>query len=81
MLCQVHLTGVTEEEKGILDAFFFHPYDKLEDREGTLIMNYMGGKLCPGSNDFDESCGECRYMPFFVRKILRRQSEFSFGRS
>lgn len=80
MLCQVHLKGVTEEEKEILNAFFFHPYDKLEERDGTLIMNYMGGKLCLGTNDFGEVCGSCRYMPVVVRRILKRQTEFAFGK-
>ena len=80
MLCQVHLKGVTTEEKELLDSIFFHPYDKLEERNGTLIMNYMGGKLCLGTNDFGEKCGDCRYMPYIVRKILRRQKEFFFGK-
>ncbi len=80
MLCQVHLKEVSGEEREILDAFFFHPYDKLEERDGTLIMNYMGGKLCMGTNDFSESCGNCRYMPVVVRKILKRQTEFAFGK-
>lgn len=80
MLCQVHLKGVTTEEKELLESMFFHPYDKLEERNGTLIMNYMGGKLCLGTNDFGEKCGDCRYMPYIVRKILRRQKEFVFGK-
>lgn len=80
MLCQVHLTGVTPEEKDILEHLFFHPMDKLEERNGSLIMNFMGGKLCPGTNDFGEGCHDCRYMPFVVRKILRRQTEFKFGK-
>ena len=80
MLCQVHLNGVTPEEKELLECFFFHPYDKLEERNSTLIMNYMGGKLCLGINDFGGQCGDCRYMPYMVRKILRRQNGFAFGK-
>ncbi len=80
MLCQVHLEGITAEEKELLDILFFHPYDKLEERDGALIMNYMGGKLCRGINDFGEGCGGCRYMPYIVRKILKRQKEFTFGK-
>lgn len=80
MLCQVHLTGVTPEERDLLDTLFFHPYDKLEQRNGALVMNYGGGMLCRGINDFGERCGDCRYMPYLVRKILRRQSTFTFGR-
>lgn len=80
MLCQVHLKGITADEKELLDVLFFHPYDKLEERNGALIMNYMGGKLCPGINDFGEGCGGCRYMPYMVRKILKRQKDFTFGK-
>ena len=80
MLCQVHLVGETSEEREILNAFFFHPNDKLEERNGVLIMNYMGGKLCQGNNDFNEPCGLCRYMPVVVRRILARQTEFAFGK-
>lgn len=80
MLCQVHLKGVITEEKELLESIFFHPYDKLEERDGTLMMNYMGGRLCLGVNDFGEGCKECRYMPYIVRKILRRQNEFTFGK-
>jgi hypothetical protein len=81
MLCQVHLTGVQPDEKEVLDALFFHHYDKLEERNGSLIMNFMGGKLCLGTNDFGEGCGSCRYMPFVVRKILKRQNRFVFGKA
>lgn len=80
MLCQVHLRGVTTEEKELLDNLFFHPYDKLEERNGVLIMNYGGGRLCLGTNDFGEGCKDCRYMPYIVRKILKRQNEFTFGK-
>ncbi|MGP8050920.1 MAG: hypothetical protein ACLPYB_09945 [Desulfobaccales bacterium] len=80
MLCQVHLKGVSAEEKELLECAFFHPYDKLEERNGELVMNYMGGKLCRGVNDFGERCGDCRYMPYMVRKILRRQKDFAFGK-
>lgn len=80
MLCQVHLTGVTEEEKELLDTFFFHPFDKLEERNGALVMNYGGGRLCHGTNDFGEGCKKCRFIPYFVRKILERQKGFVFGK-
>ena len=80
MLCKVHLEGFTPQEKEILDMMFFHPYDKLEEDEGKLIMNYGSGKLCPGTNDFGEDCKNCRYIPFAVRKILRRQKNFVFGK-
>ena len=80
MLCQVILKDVTGDEKAVLDSFFFHPYDKMEEVDGELMLNYMGGKLCQGSNDFSESCGNCRYMPVVVRKILKRQTEFVFGK-
>lgn len=80
MLCQVHLTEVTAEEKDILDHLFFHPMDKLEECNGGLMMNFMGGKLCHGTNDFGENCKNCRYMPFVVRKILRRQTQYQFGK-
>jgi len=80
VLCQVNLKDVTADEREILDAFFFHPYDKLEEIDGALMMNYMGGKLCLGTNDFSEACGLCRYMPVVVRKILKRQTEFTFGK-
>ena len=80
MLCQVHLTGITEEKKQLLDTFFFHPFDKLEERNGALVMNYGGGKLCRGNNDFGEGCKDCRFVPYFVRKILKRQKVFVFGK-
>jgi hypothetical protein len=80
MLCQVHLTEWTLEEKGILNQFFFHPFDKLEERSGSLVMNYGGGRLCSGTNDFGEKCSDCRYVPYIVRKILKRQSKFNFGK-
>ncbi len=79
-LCQVHLRGVCSEEKELLDSMFFHPYDKLEERDGRMIMNYGGGKVCQGINDFQEKCRDCRYVPWVVRKILRRQTEFQFGK-
>jgi hypothetical protein len=80
MLCKVHLEDFSPEEKEILDMTFFHPYDKLEEVDGKLIMNYGSGKLCPGTNDFREDCKNCRYVPFVVRKILRRQENFVFGK-
>lgn len=80
MLCQVHLTGFTPEERELLDYIFFHPYDKIEERNGALVMNYGGGKLCQGINDFDEECKACRYPPYFVRNILKRQTNFTFGK-
>ncbi len=80
MLCKVHLEGFTPEEKDILNLMFFHPYDKLEENDGKLIMNYGSGKLCPGTNDFGEGCKLCRYVPYAVRKILRRQEKFVFGK-
>ena len=79
MLCRVHLTDYTQEEKELLDYLFFHPYDKLEERESVLVMNYGGGKTCPGTNDFGEKCKACRYAPYLVRKILQRQDNFNFG--
>jgi hypothetical protein len=79
MLCKVHLEGFTLEEKEILDMTFFHPYDKFEAYDEKLIMNYGSGRLCPGTNDFGENCKNCRYVPFVVRKILRRQENFVFG--
>jgi hypothetical protein len=78
-LCKVHLEGYTPEEKELLDLMFFHPYDKLEEDDGRLIMNYGSGEVCPGINDFGEDCKQCRYVPFFVRRILRRQENFVFG--
>ena len=78
-LCKVHLEDVTEQEKELLNSFFFHPYDKLEEYDGRFIMNYGSGEVCPGTNDFGEDCKHCRYVPFFVRRILRRQENFVFG--
>ena len=80
-LCKVHLEGFTTEEKEILDMMFFHPYDKLEEYDGRLIMNYgYGESICMGTNDFGEGCKECRYVPFVVRRILGRQEKFAFGK-
>lgn len=79
MLCKVHLEGFTPEEKEVLDMMFFHPYDKFEEVDGKLIMNYGRGAVCPGINDFGEDCKNCRYVPFVVRRILRRQQNFVFG--
>lgn len=80
MLCQVHLTGITEKDRELLDYLFFHPYDKLEEQNGALVMNYGGGKLCQGTNEFDEGCKECRTVPYLVRKILKKQTTFRSGR-
>lgn len=80
MLCQVHLKEVSDGERELLDYMFFHPLDKLEERDEAVILNYGGGKLCRGSNDFGESCGNCRYMPYFIRQILQRQKALTFGR-
>jgi len=80
MLCQVHLTGVTSEERQMRDYLFFHPYDKIEERDGALVLNYGGGQLCRGRNDFGEACGDCRYAPYMIRRILQRQKSFSFGK-
>jgi hypothetical protein len=79
-LCKVHLEGFTPEEKEILDMMFFHPYDILEEYDGKFIMNYGSGELCLGTNDFGEDCKNCRYVPFVVRKILKRQRDFEFGK-
>ncbi|MGD2186132.1 MAG: hypothetical protein PVI71_08390 [Desulfobacterales bacterium] len=81
ILCKVHLEGFTSEEKEILDMTFFHPYDQLEAYDGKLIMNYGSGALCLGTNDFGEDCKNCRYVPFVVRRILRRQENFVFGKN
>jgi len=78
-LCKVHIEGFTADEKEVLDMMFFHPFDKLEEYDGKLIMNYGSGKICPGTNDFAEDCRSCRYVPFVVRKILKRQENFTFG--
>ena len=78
-LCKVHIEGFTADEKEVLDMMFFHPFDKLEEYDGKLIMNYGSGQVCPGTNDFAEDCRSCRYVPFVVRKILRRQKNFTFG--
>ncbi len=80
LLCKVHLEGFTPEEKEILDTMFFHPYDKLEEYDGKLIMNYGSGELCLGTNDFGEDCKHCRYVPVVVRRILQRQEHFEFGK-
>lgn len=79
ILCKVHLEGFTPEEKEILDMTFFHPYDKLEEYDGKLILNYGSGALCPGTNDFGENCKNCRYVPVVVRRVLQRQEHFVFG--
>ncbi len=80
-LCKVHLEGFTPEEKETLDMMFFHPFDKLEEYDGRLIMNYGCGEgICLGTNDFGEGCKECRYVPFVVRRILRRQEKYVFGK-
>lgn len=79
LLCKIHLEGFTPEEKEILDTMFFHPYDKLEEYDGKLIMNYGSGELCLGTNDFGEDCKRCRYVPVVVRRILQRQTHFEFG--
>lgn len=79
-LCRVNLDNVSEEEKGILNLMFFHPYDKLEEDGAKLIMNYGSGDDCTGVNDFGEGCKNCRYVPFVVRRILRRQKEYVFGK-
>lgn len=80
ILCQVHLRDFSKEEKELLDIMFFHPYDKLEERGAELIMNYGRGKLCQGTNDFEEACRDCRYVPWIVRKILQRQKQVQFGK-
>lgn len=79
-LCKVHLEAYTPQEKEILDLMFFHPYDKLEEYDGKLIMNYGSGEICKGANDFGEDCKNCRYIPYVVRKILIRQENFVFGK-
>ncbi len=80
-LCQVHLEGIIAEEREILDIFFFHPLDKLEEDDGRLVMNYGSGEVCLGTNEFGESCKNCRHVPFIVRKILQRQKKFVFGKT
>lgn len=79
-LCKVHIEGFTADEKEVLDMMFFHPFDKLEEYDGKLIMNYGSGEVCPGTNDFEEDCKNCRYVPFVARRILRRQENFIFGK-
>lgn len=75
MLCRVNLLDVSKEDLEILKAFFFTPLDKIEERNGRIILNYMGGELCKGINDFGDTCKECRYQPEIVLKYLRRQGE------
>jgi hypothetical protein len=79
MLCQVHLTAHTPEEKDLVNYLFFHPYDKVTEKDGAVILNYGGGNLCRGKNDFGEGCKECRYAPLLIRKILGRQDSYKFG--
>jgi len=79
-LCKVHLEGYTPQEKEILDLMFFHPYDKFDEYDGKLIMNYGSGEICNGTNDFGEDCKNCRYVPCVVRKVLKRQEKFVFGK-
>jgi|Deesub1362A_J573_1020465.scaffolds.fasta_scaffold10293_3 hypothetical protein len=72
MLCRVKLLEVSEEDLEVIKSFFLDPMEKVEVHEGEVTLNYMGGELCPGENDFGEHCGECRYMPYVVRKYLKK---------
>ncbi len=71
MLCRVTLLEVSEEDIEAIKSFFFDPLEKVEVRKGEVSLSYMGGELCRGENDFGERCGDCRYMPYVVRKYLR----------
>ncbi|WP_456474943.1 hypothetical protein [Candidatus Pyrohabitans sp.] len=71
MLCRVRLLDVSEEDLEVMRSFFFDPVEKEGIRGGEVELNYMGGELCLGENDFGEGCEACRYMPYVVRKYLK----------
>ncbi len=72
MLCRVKLLDVSEDDLEVIKSFFFDPMEKVEVSKGEVTLNYMGGEPCRGKNDFGERCGECRYMPYVVRKYLKQ---------
>ncbi|WP_457554510.1 hypothetical protein [Candidatus Pyrohabitans sp.] len=71
MLCRVKLLEVSKEDLEVIKSFFFDPLEEVETGEDWVRLRYMGGEQCGGRNDFGEGCGECRYMPWVVRKYLR----------
>ncbi len=73
-VCRANLDNASAEEREILDLMFFHPYDKLIKDGDKLRMNYGSGNDCTGTNDFGEPCKDCRYVPFVVKRIIRRQA-------
>lgn len=72
MLCRVRLLDVSEEDLEVIKSFFLDPVEKVEVHKEEVALNYMGGELCFGENDFGESCEACRYMPYVVRKYLKK---------
>ncbi|MEE8359009.1 MAG: hypothetical protein V3R82_06330 [Candidatus Hydrothermarchaeales archaeon] len=81
VLCRVNLFNVTDEDLAILKSFYFTPLEQLEvEDDGRVILNFMGGDLCEGINDFGDPCKGCRYQPEIVLRYLRKQSEIKIGR-
>jgi len=72
MLCRVRLVGVGERDRETMKSFFVDALEKEGlDREEPRL-NYMGGELCGGKNDMGEECPSCSYMPWVVRKYLKK---------
>lgn len=80
VLCRVNLHNVTPEDIVTLKSYYFFPLEKIEEQEGRVILNAMGGELCSGTNDFGEDCKECRYAPEIVRKYLKKEKKITIGK-
>ncbi len=76
MLCRVRVYGVSPEDLLTIKSYYFFALEKPEEHGEYITLNAMGGEPCSGTNDFGESCRECRYQPEIVRKYLRRQKTF-----
>jgi hypothetical protein len=79
VLCRVNVYGVSPEDLVTIKNYYFFALEKIEEHEGYITLNAMGGELCRGVNDFGEKCNECRYHPEVINKYLRKQDKFTFG--
>ncbi len=75
VLCRVKLDGVTKEDLVAMRSYYFFKLEQVEEEDGSVILNAMGGEKCNGINDFGENCKECRYQPEVVLRYLRKQEK------
>ena len=80
VLCKVNIENVTKEDQEIIKSFYFTPLETPEiSEDNTVVLNFMGGTKCKGTNEHGDKCIECRFQPEIVLRYLRKQKEIKIG--